>query len=91
MLVCNAQQTLAAVIRHDGRHVRLVVMKPGRLGVTRTTRERFEAEWREAGVPFRQAIATFLVHAHQQGASAEAMKGLEALARRDAFVVEPLF
>lgn len=91
MLVWNAHRTLAVVIKHDGRNVRLVVMKQGRLGVTRLTRERFEAEWSEAEAPFQQALATFLVHAHQQGASGEAMKGLDALARRDACVVDTLF
>lgn len=91
MLVWNAQRTQAIVIRHDGKNVRLVAMKPGRLGVTRYTREKFDAEWSPCDQPLDRALATFLVHAHQLGASAEALKGLEALAWRDRCVVEPLF
>lgn len=91
MLVWNSQRTTAVVIRHDGTNVRLVAMKPGRLGVSRYTRERFETEWSACDQPLEQALAVFLVHAHQQGASAEALKGLESLAQRDRCVVAPLF
>lgn len=91
MIVWNSQRTPAIVIRHDGTNVRLVVMKSGRLGVTRCTREKFEAEWSGCPQPMEQILATFLVHARQQGASAEALKGLEALAQRDRCVVSPLF
>lgn len=91
MVVSNAQGTLGIVIRHDGKKVRLVAMKPGRLGVSRLTREKFEAEWRDVSPPLEQILATFLVHAHQQGASVEALKGLETLAQRDRCVVSPLF
>lgn len=91
MLVWNSQRTTAIVIRHDGKNVRLVAMKPGRLAVSRYTREKFEAEWRPCDQPLELALASFLVQAHQQGASAEALKGLETLAQRDRCVVATLF
>jgi len=91
MIVRNAHRTTAVVIRHDGHQVRLVPMKSGRLTVSRCTRNKFEAEWSEVEYPLERALVTFLEHAHQQGATAEAMKGLETLARRDAPVIRPLF
>lgn len=91
MVVCNSHGMKAIVIRHDGKNVRLVAMKPGRLGASRYTREKFEAEWTESGHPLGQALAEFLARAEQQGASAEALKGLEALAQRDRCVIDTLF
>ncbi len=91
MIVRNAHRTTAVVIRHDGRQVRLVPMKSGRLTVSRFTRNKFEAEWSECPYPLDKALAAFLEHAHIQGATAEALKGLETLARRDAPVIRPLF
>ncbi len=91
MIVWNAHRTTAIVIRHDGRSVRLVPMKSGRLSVSRYSREKFDAEWREYDYPLDKAIASFLDHAHQQGATVEAMKGLENLAQRDRWVVNNLF
>lgn len=91
MVVLNAHRTTAIVIRHDGQNVRLVPMKSGRLLVCRTTRARFDAEWRPYEYPLGSALATFLEHAHQQGATVEALKGLEALAARDQAVIHPLF
>lgn len=91
MIVCNAHRTTAIVIRHDGRNVRLVPMKSGRLTVTRTTRDKFESEWQEYEYPLDKALASFLDHAQQQGATAEALKGLETLAQRDRWVVSNLF
>lgn len=91
MIVWNAHRTTAIVIRHDGRSVRLVPMKSGRLSVSRYSREKFDAEWREYDYLLDKAIASFLDHAHQQGATVEAMKGLENLAQRDRWVVNNLF
>lgn len=91
MIVINAQGILAIVIRHDGKNVRLVAMRPGRLLVNRAPREKFEAEWQASDQPLDQVLETFLVHAQQQGASAEALKGLEALAQRDRRAVGSLF
>lgn len=91
MVVWNSHRTLAIVIRHDGQNVRLVAMKPGRLGVSRMTREKYEAEWCACDQPLEPTVAAFLAHARQQGASAEAMKGLESLAQRDRCVINPLF
>lgn len=91
MIVWNAHRTTAIVIRHDGKNVRLVPMKSGRLKVDRTTRSKFDAEWREYDYPLDKALATFIEHAHQHGATAEALKGLESLAQRDAPVIHPLF
>lgn len=91
MIVLNAHRTTAIVIRHDGANVRPVPMKSGRLTVTRTTRAKFDAEWRQYDYPLEQALASFLDHAHQQGATVEALKGLETLAQRDRWVVNNLF
>ena len=91
MIVWNAHRTTAVVIRHDGRNVRLVPMKSGRLTVSRCTRAKFEAEWHEYEYPLDKALTVFLDHAHQQGATAEALKGLETLSRRDEPVIHPLF
>lgn len=91
MVVRNSQQVQAVVIRHDGQNVRLVAMKPGRLGVSRLARTAFETEWSPCGQPLPAVLESFLEHARRQGASAEALKGLEALARRDRCVVNPLF
>jgi len=91
MIVCNAHRTTAVVIRHDGRQVRLVPMKSGRLKVSRCTRDRFEAEWQETDYPLERALSAFLEHAQQQGATAEALRGLETLLHRDAPVIRPLF
>lgn len=91
MVVRNTQQVQGIVIRHDGHNVRLVAMRPGRLGVSRLTRESFEAAWRPCEQTLKEALEVFLEHARRQGASAEAMKGLETLARRDRCVVTPLF
>lgn len=91
MLVWNAHRTTAIVIRHDGRNVRLVPMKSGKLMVFRTTREKFDAEWRTYEYPLEKALSSFLEHAHQQGATLEALKGLETLAARDRAVIRSLF
>lgn len=91
MVVGNSQGMLAIVIRHDGKNVRLVAMKPGRLGVSRLTREKFEAEWQDGGQPLQPTLAEFLARAEAQGATAEALKGLENLAQRDRCVVDTLF
>jgi hypothetical protein len=91
MVVSNAKRVTAIVIRHDGQHVRLVPMRPGRLGVSRCTRAVFEAEWSACEHPLDEALGGFLRHARQQGATVEVLKGLEALARRDLPVIRPLF
>lgn len=91
MLVLNAERTSAIVIRHDGQNVRLVPMKAGRLTVSRCTRARFDSEWRAADVPLAPALDDFLAHANRQGATVEALKGLENLAQRDRWVVSNLF
>ena len=91
MIVLNAQRTTAIVIRHDGKQVRLAPMKSGKLSVERLTRQQFDAEWRPADYPLDKALAAFIKHAQEQGATAEALKGLQSLAQRDACVVQPLF
>lgn len=91
MLVHNPDNTRAIVIRHDGHNVRLVAMRHGRLTVTRTTRDQFEAEWRQDAAPLTHALSDFIAHAHRQGASVEALKGLENLAQRDRWVIDNLF
>ena len=91
MLVHNPDNTPAIVIRHDGHHVRLVAMRHGRLTVTRTTREHFDAEWRPDEASLAHALTDFIAHAHRQGASVEALKGLENLAQRDRWVIDNLF
>lgn len=91
MVVCNAHRTTAIVIRHDGHNVRLVAMKSGRLMVSRTSREKFDAEWQSYEYPLAKALTSFLEHAQQQGATGEALKGLQTLAIRDEAVIQPLF
>jgi len=91
MVVWNARRTTAIVIRHDGHNVRLVPMRSGRLVVHRTTRSCFDKEWLPSETPLNHALATFIEHAHTQGATAEVLKGLETLAHRDDPVVAPLF
>lgn len=91
MVVCNANRTTAIVIRHDGKNVRLVSMRSGRLAVSRCTRDKFDTEWHPYETPLAKAIAAFIEHAHQQGATTEVLKGLETLAARDALVIRPLF
>ncbi len=91
MVVWNAKRTAAIVIRHDGKNVRLVPMRPGRLVVNRCTRAKFETEWQPYACPLGQAVATFLEHAEQQGATSEVLKGLQTLAVRDLPVIRPLF
>ncbi|MBS1197986.1 MAG: hypothetical protein H6R18_1771 [Proteobacteria bacterium] len=91
MLVWNAHRTNAIVIRNDGRNIRLVPMKSGKLVVVRTTRDKFDAEWQPHEYPLEKALSSFLEHAHQQGATSEALKGLQTLAARDQTVIHPLF
>lgn len=91
MLVLNADHQRAIVIRHDGRNVRLVPMRSGRLTVNRCPKDKFDAEWHEAQAVLPLALDDFLDHARRQGASIEALKGLESLARRDSCVVGNLF
>jgi len=91
MVVINPHRTTAIVIRHDGRHVTLVPMKSGRLCATRLEREHFEGEWRPMDYDLARALAFFLHHAAQQGATREAMDGLMRLEERSRRVVASLF
>ncbi|MBS1190592.1 MAG: hypothetical protein H6R10_2384 [Rhodocyclaceae bacterium] len=91
MLVSNSQGMRAIVIRHDGKNVRLVALKPGRLGTSRYTREKFEAEWTDSDHPLPLALEEFLAYAGKHGSTVEALKGLEALVQRDRCVVNTLF
>jgi len=91
MVVVNPHRTTAIVIRHDGRHVTLVPMKSGRLHATRLARECFDAEWRPMDYDLARALALFLQHAAEQGATREALQGLRRLGERERAVLARLF
>lgn len=91
MIVVNQALTMAVVIRHDGHQVTLVPMQPGKLAAQRLLASRFNQDWRPSDYPLQQAVAGFLTHARDHGASREVLAGLERLAQRDRDVVASLF
>jgi hypothetical protein len=91
VVVVNPRRTTAIVIRHDGRHVTLVPMRSGCLHATRLARECFDAEWRPMDYDLDRALALFLQHAAEQGATREAMQGLRRLGERERAVLARLF
>lgn len=91
MIVTNRNRVTAIVIRHDGATATLVPMKGGKLAAKRVPQEVFLREWKEMNYSLANALARFLRHARQKGASQEALKGLKRLAVRDACVVGCLF
>lgn len=91
MLVINQFQTRAIVIAHDGHQVVLVPMRSGKLSARRLPADRFLEEWSDCPDPLAPAIASFLHHADEQGASQEVLRGLQRLAARDRAVLAPLF
>ncbi|MCU0841611.1 MAG: DUF2795 domain-containing protein [Thiobacillaceae bacterium] len=90
MIVTNRHRVTAIVIRHDGATVTLVPMKGGKLSARRLPHWQFARDWREAPYSLAHALARFLRHARQQGASQEVIMGLERLERRDRCVVASL-
>lgn len=91
MLVRNAHRTMAIVVRHDGRKVNLVPMKSGRLLVRRLTGEQFRQEWLPYEYPLEKALAVFIQHAQEQGATTEALTGLQRLVERQSLALQELF
>lgn len=83
MVVINSHRTTAIVVRNVGGTVTLVPMASGRLSASRLSFAEFLAEWREVDYELPKALDNFLRHAAEQGATAEAAKGLERLAERD--------
>lgn len=86
MVVVNSHRTTAIVVRNCHGKVTLVPMKSGRLTAQTLAFGDFVAEWHETDYALAKALDSFLRHAAEQGATAEAQKGLERLQARDAFV-----
>ena len=91
MIVSNAQQETAIVIRRDGQTVVFVRMKTGKLACERLTETGFKAQWRETQAPLTATLDRFLAYGAVYGATQEALKGLEKLKARDRSVVASLF
>lgn len=90
MVVVNSHRTTAIVVKNAGGKVTLVPMKSGKLAAQTLSFAEFLAEWRETDYALPKALDSFMRHAEEQGATAEAARGLERLAARDA-VVPSLF
>ena len=86
MVVINSHRTTAIVVRNAGGKVTLVPMSSGKLAAQTLSFAEFLVEWHEADYPLPKALDSFMHHAEEQGATAEAVKGLERLAARDALV-----
>ncbi|MDO8932291.1 MAG: hypothetical protein Q7U97_07860 [Rhodocyclaceae bacterium] len=86
MVVTNCHRTTAIVIRNARGSVTLVPMKSGRLAAVTLSFAEFLAEWHETPYELPRALDTFLHHAEEQGATAEAVRGLERLQTRDRYV-----
>lgn len=86
MVVINSHRTTAIVVKNSHGKVTLVQMKSGRLAAETLAFTEFLAEWHETDYALPRALDSFLRHAAEQGATAEAQKGLERLQARDAFV-----
>lgn len=83
MVVTNHNHTNAIVIRINGAMVTLVPMQDGKLRACTIPFAEFREEWEEeAGCELDQALETFLHHVEEEGASAEASKGLSRLKAR---------
>ena len=91
MLVCNAQQEAAIVIRRQDGIVVFVRLKPGRLGCERATEAQFRDAWREQHGPLAESLTRFLAHAAAFGATQEALRGLDKLNDRERNAVASLF
>ncbi len=92
MVVNNAQDETAIVIRRDGQAaVVFVRLKAGKLACERLTETEFREIWHESLYPQAETIERFLEHARIHGATQEALKGLTKLQERDKLVVANLF
>lgn len=83
MVVTNSHRTTAIVVRNCHGKVTLVPMKSGKLAAQTLSFAEFLAEWHETAYDLPRALDNFLRHAEEQGATAEAAKGLERLRERD--------
>ncbi len=91
MVVNNAQQETAIVIRRDGQTVVFVRLKAGKLGCERLTETMFREQWHESRYPLAETLDRFAIHAETHGCTQEAAKGLEKLRARDRNVISSLF
>lgn len=91
MVVTNSHRTTAIVIRNLRGSVTLVPMKSGKLTAQTLSFAEFLAEWHETDYALPRALDTFLRHVAEQGATQEAVKGLERLQARDRDFVASLF
>lgn len=86
MVVINSHRTTAIVVKNNRGKVTLVPMCSGRLSAQTLAFGDFRTEWRETDYLLTKALDSFLRHAAAQGATAEALRGLERLQARDASV-----
>jgi len=91
LVVTNSHRTTAIVVRNAGGKVTLVPMKSGKLAAQTLSFAEFLAEWHETDYALPKALDSFMHHAAEQGATAEAAKGLARLRTRDSCVVASLF
>lgn len=91
MVVTNSHRTTAIVVRNAGGKVTLVPMQSGKLTAQTLSFAEFLAEWHETDYALPKALDSFMRHVEEQGATAEAAKGLERLRARDSCVVASLF
>ena len=91
MIVINSQHETAIVVRRDGQTVVFVRFIAGRLACERATEAEFREQWRETSYPLAETLDRFFLHAQSQGATLEAMRGLEKLRAREQKAIASLF
>ena len=91
MVVNNAQNETAIVIRRDGRCVVFVRFRAGKLTCERMDESSFRTQWTESPYKLPQTLERFRQHAASEGCTQEAMKGLEKLSTRERNAISSLF
>ena len=91
MVVNNAQNETAVVIRRDGQTVVFVRLRAGKLACERITDLAFRETWAESPHPLAETLDRFLEHGQLHGATQEALRGLNKLRERARLVVSGLF
>jgi len=91
MVVINAQNETAVVIRRDGQTVVFVRLRAGKLACERATELAFREAWTESRHPLAETLDRFLEHGQIHGATQEALRGLNKLRERARLVVSSLF
>jgi hypothetical protein len=91
MVVNNAQNETAIVIRRDESCVVFVRFKAGKLRCERMDEISFRTQWTESPYKLPQTLERFQQHAASEGCTQEAMKGLEKLSARERNAISSLF